>query len=270
MLLLALLLGVVTGIANVAGAYLAVLRVGASPGKDTSGLIGFGGGFILAAAIFEMLPESLEGGAAMPAFVAAGYLVVYVAEQVFASRAHEIPANNKGSIAATDNPSVDHTLVGEFRHGALPISLAGSIAALIGFIIHDFVDGLAIGAGMVTSQTLGLLMFLAVLVHEIPAGFAIGTIMLGAGRGRRAAMLAGASIGVITLFGIAVPFLVEDLSSTATYAFLALSAGTFIYIAASDLIPVAAAGRSRGVFLFVLLGFGMFVASQRLLEFVAG
>ncbi len=270
MLLLALLLGVVTGLANIVGSYLAVAKLGDTPGKDSRKFLGFSGGFILAAAIFEILPESLEGGVVMPVFVAAGYLVMYVAEQVFASSAHDVHSNNVRSGSAPESSTADHTLVGEFRHSALPISVMGSAAALVGFNIHDFIDGLAIGAGMVTSQKLGMLMFLAVLSHEIPAGFAIGSIMIGAGRGKKAAMVAGASIGLVTLIGIAVPFLVNDISSTATFAFLALSAGTFIYIAASDLIPAAATGRSKGVFLFVLLGFGVFVASQRLIELVAG
>ena len=58
---------------------------------------------------------------------------------------------------------------------------------------------------MLTSNTLGVVVFLAVLLHEAPAGFSIAAIILGAGKSRRIAVLAGGSIGVSTLIGIMVP-----------------------------------------------------------------
>jgi ZIP family zinc transporter/zinc and cadmium transporter len=229
-------------------------------------ILGFGGGFLLAAAFLEIIPESLEGGGAVtPLFIAVGYLVIYVAEHLFAGHAHTPSQGPPAAHGAGVDPVSDHTLAHEFHHAVLPLTTAASVAALIGFNIHDFLDGLAIGAGMVTSERLGVLVFLAVLIHEVPAGLVVATIMLGAGHSRGVALLAGASIGLITLVGILIPFLLGDLSPTIISLFLALAAGSFIYIAATDLIPAAMGRESKAVFILVPLGFGAFYGSDLLI-----
>ncbi|MBI4329379.1 MAG: ZIP family metal transporter [Chloroflexi bacterium] len=263
MLPLALGFGIVTALANLAGALLAVLHRSPRPGLVVASL-GFGGGFLLTAALLEVMPAALANGPVAPAFVMLGYGIVYVAEQLFAGHAHEEPGGRHLPVQDVSRPT-EHLLAQEFRHRVLPITRHASLAALVGLNIHDFVDGLAIGAGVITSEALGVLLFLAVLVHEVPAGFVIASVMRGGGYGRGPAFLAGISIGVITLVGIAVPFLFSGFDNTLTTVFLALSAGTFIYVAATDLIP-AAAGGSRHAYLYVLLGAVAFYMSTLLLE----
>ncbi len=268
MLALALLLGLITALANVLGSLLAVSRRH-DGGASIRNYIGFGGGFLLAAAIFELIPESLEGGASMPLYIIAGYLVVYLFEQMFATHAHEEP--HRGLLP---NPSVeggpsDHMLAQEFRHPETAISTHAGLAALVGFNVHDLIDGMAIGAAMITSSSLGVLIFLAVLLHEIPAGFSIAAITLGAGRGRKAAVVAGSSIGISTMVGIVIPFALGEISDGTAATFLALSAGSFIYIAATDLIPAAGGGgegSSRFPILYVLIGIVAFLGTAQLAE----
>ncbi len=261
MLALALAFGVITCLANLLGGYLSIAQR-RTTGTTLVNFIGFGGGFLLAAALLEILPESLKGGGPlMPLVASAGYLVVYVAEHLFASRAHEESHSN----SVAEVPHGEHTLAQEFRHEPYPITRAASLAALIGFNVHDFIDGLAIGAGVLTSTTMGVLIFVSILAHEVPAGFAVGSVMRGAGFGRKSSMLAATSIGVITLVAIPISFFVGSANDTLRSAFIALAAGTFIYIAASDLIPAASPARSKNAFLFVLLGFALFYVSQRLI-----
>ena len=265
MLGLALIFGLITALANLLGSALAIFRKSGNA-VATSNYIGFGGGFLLAAALFEILPESLEGGSTMPLYVIFGYVAVYLSEQVFASHAHEAPHSGLLPPPASVERAGEHTLVQEFRHPATVISLHAGLAALVGFTIHDFIDGLAIGSGMLTSENLGLLIFLAVLLHEVPAGFSISAIMLGAGRSRRASFLAGASIGFATLVGIMVPFLIGNVREEMAHIFLALSAGSFIYIAATDLIPASGGGQGRFSAPYVITGMGVFLTTA----YVAG
>jgi len=76
--------------------------------------------------------------------------------------------------------------------------------------------------------------FIAVLLHKLPEGFTIASIMLAGGHSRAAALGAGAVLGVLTLAGA----LLTGLFAQAHVAYaLALSAGVTIYVAASDLIP---------------------------------
>src|SRR3989338_2246007 len=90
MLLVALGLGVITALANVIGSCLAVLYRQPSH-RFTAGTLGFGGGFVLGAALLEMVPESLHRGASMPAFIVLGYLLVFLIEQLFNVHLHQLP-----------------------------------------------------------------------------------------------------------------------------------------------------------------------------------
>src|SRR5207244_3491798 len=92
----------------------------------------------------------------------------------------------------------------------------------------------AAGAGFMVAPTLGLLLFLAVLLHKVPEGFTVASITLASGRSRVAALLAGTALGVLTLLGAVATTLLAG--RHIGYA-LALSAGVTIYVAASDLIP---------------------------------
>lgn len=243
MLVFALGLGLVTAAANILGSGLAVLQRQPSH-RFTAATLGLSGGFILATALLEMVPESLERGAAMPGFVAVGYLLVFLVEQVLNVHLHRLPDEAEPA----------------------PVTLTAGLASLIAFNVHDFIDGLAIGAGMIAKEELGILIFLAVLLHEVPAGFVIAAIMRGAGWGRWAAVGAGGSLGFITLLGIALPFWVQGTSQFFTDALLALAAGTFIYLGATLLVPLSEAGKSRWITLLVVLGFVAFAASKWLVS----
>ena len=240
MLLVALGLGLITALANVIGSCLAVLYRQPSH-RFTAGTLGFGGGFVLGAALLEMVPESLHRGASMPAFIVLGYLLVFLVEQLFNVHLHQLP---------------------EEGHSSSEIPVAAGIASFIAFNVHDFIDGIAMGAGMVTDVSLGVVIFLAVLFHEVPAGFVIAAIMRGAGWSRRAAIMSGLSLGLITLVGIALPFQLGEINPFVADALLALAAGTFIYLGATLLVPLSEAGKSRAIPFLVVLGFAVFVISN--------
>jgi zinc transporter ZupT len=247
MLLIALGLGLVTAIANVLGSYLAILQHEPSR-RFTAGTLGFGGGFVLAAALLEMVPASLERGPSMPVYIAAGYLLIFLLEQLLNVHLHHLPE----------------------KKGPSNIPLATGLASFIAFNTHDFIDGLAMGAGMVAETRLGVMVFLAVLFHEVPAGFVIAAIMRGAGWSRGATLMAGASLGLITLVGIALPFWLGAISSALTDVLLALATGTFIYLGATLLVPLSEAGKSRSITLLVALGFVVFYFSSQLFALFLG
>ena len=90
MLSLALSLGLLTALANLLGSALAVLQRNPSR-RFTAAALGLSGGFVLAAALLEMLPESLSRGSAMPGFVAVGYLLLFLIEQFTNVHLHNLP-----------------------------------------------------------------------------------------------------------------------------------------------------------------------------------
>jgi zinc transporter ZupT len=170
-----------------------------------------GAGFMLAAAFVRMLPEATHVPHAY-LFVLLGYFGVHLFEHTFAPHFH----------------------FGEETHPEALVRPAAGWLAVVGLGVHTLFDGVAIAAGFMVSPTLGGVLFLAVVVHKIPEGFTIASIMLAAGYSRAAAVGAGTALGVLTLAGAVLTGIVAE--GHVGYA-LALSAGVTIYIAASDLIP---------------------------------
>ena len=259
-MLTALLLGLATTAANLMGSALSAAKAQPSPPLMATALA-FSGGFLLAAAFLGMAPEAIEASSLGPLMIGIGFLLIYFTEHLGNVHMHQLPDGIEHA-PHDEGGGVFRGLAQDPVQRGAPQQARPeyrrAVAAFAAFNVHDLMDGLAIGAAMVTDPAVGILVFLAVLLHEVPAGFAIGAVIRGHGGSRAQAMLAGLSIGVITLIGIAVPFLVEDLSESLTGVFLGLAAGTFIYLGASILIPTAETGRYRWSFVYVGLGFGAY------------
>ena len=208
---LSLVLGAVAGLADVVGGALVAGR----RHWDRTFLqyfLALGAGFMLAVAFLRMVPESLEKGSHLYLYVLIGYFVVHLTEHTLTPHFH---------------------FGEEVHHEALVHPSVGYLG-LAGLCIHTFFDGVAIASGFLVSRPLGFVLFGAVLLHKLPEGFAVASIMLASGRSRRAAVGASVALGVLTLVGaVATSLFARQHVGVA----LALSAGVTIYVAASDLIP---------------------------------
>jgi zinc transporter ZupT len=92
----------------------------------------------------------------------------------------------------------------------------------------------------VVSPQLGVFIFIAILLHKVPEGFTVASMMLAAGRTHRSAMISSLMVGLATLAGVALVVLFENMaiySRPLSAHVLPLSAGVTLYVAASDLIP---------------------------------
>ncbi|KAJ3078970.1 hypothetical protein HK102_004111 [Quaeritorhiza haematococci] len=117
-----------------------------------------------------------------------------------------------------------------------------AILVMVGDALHNFVDGLAIGASFATSLKLGLATSIAVLLHEIPHELGDYSVLLASGVNKvRAALLnAGSNLTAFigSFIGIALATSSADSGlGSARKWILALAAGNFLYIALVDLIP---------------------------------
>ena len=205
--------------ADVAGAFI-VTRAHRSGQAPLRYFVAAGAGFMLAAAFVRMLPESTHVPHAFR-FVLIGYFGVHLFEHTVAPHFH----------------------FGEETHPEALLGPSAALLAVLGLSVHTLFDGVAIAAGFMVSPTLGLLLFFAVVLHKVPEGFAVASIVLATGRSRNAARLAGATLGLMTLIGAAGTTLFAG--RHVGYA-LALSAGVTIYVAASDLIPEVNRDREGG------------------------
>lgn len=203
----ALVAALIAAAANVAGAALVTRREWSRGALDA--MIAFSAGFLASVALVEMMPEALlEGGAAAAWVVLAGYLAVHLTQ---------------------------HTLVPHFHFGEEThhLSRAVGVSALVGLVLHMFVDGVAIASGFAAGSAVGTLVVAAIVLHKLPEGSTISSLCLAAGFARRSALGAAALLGLATVLGAAVTDMIAPL---ARYG-LALSAGVTIYVAASNLVP---------------------------------
>jgi len=125
---------------------------------------------------------------------------------------------------------VPHIHFGEETHQVSP---AMGTSALIGLSIHSFFDGVAIASGMQADSTLGALLFLSVLLHKLPEGVTIASVVMAGGQPGGQAVRAALGLGAATVLGVV---LTEVAAPLATYG-LALAAGATLYVAASNLVP---------------------------------
>ena len=207
---ISLALGVIAGFANLFGGAI----VSARPWSRSilAYFIALGSGFMLAMVFADMIPESLRlSPAGAPALILLGYFIVHFFE-------HAVPK---------------HFHFGEETHHEEFLDPSTAYAALGGLLIHTFFDGMAIASGFLISNWLGSIIFTATIMHNIPEGFTMSSIMVAAGKGRAAAMAAAGALGVSRIVGILAMALAYR---WAKYG-LALSAGVTLYVAASDLIP---------------------------------
>ena len=238
-LLVLLVLGLTASLANVAGGWIVTSQTRIQR-TLLNALISLGAGFMLAATILEVIPHSLRINTVAAYVILAGYLFVHLVEHTIASHFH----------------------FGEETHGEEVMTARVAYSALGGLVLHAFFDGALIAAGFWISMRLGVLMFIAVVLHKIPEGFTAASIMRASGREKPAATIAALAVSISTLAGVLC------ISSTRTFVNTALpfSAGVTLYVAASDLIPEVNKESGMSVSIGVFLGVVFFFLSETLLS----
>jgi zinc and cadmium transporter len=108
---------------------------------------------------------------------------------------------------------------------------------LVGDGVHNFIDGVAIAASFAASPELGLATTLAVTVHEVPQEIADFSILIGGGFGFGKALLLNFLSGLTAILGALLFFGLGNVVERHLAWFMTATAGMFIYIAGSDLIP---------------------------------
>jgi ZIP family zinc transporter/zinc and cadmium transporter len=227
---LALGLGLAAAGGNVLGGLFVVRRNWSR--RYLTYFLALGAGFMLAVSLIDMVPESIRlTGVTALYYVLGGYFLVHLFEHTIAPHFH----------------------FGEETHGEELRSHHASRSALMGLGIHTFFDGVAIGSGFLVSGWLGIVIFTAIVLHKLPEGFAISSLMLAGGESRRNALLAAMLLGVATVGGVV---LMGVLNTAVEYS-LPISAGVTLYVAASDLMPEV--NREPGPWMAILVFIGVAV-----------
>jgi zinc and cadmium transporter len=181
--------------------------------KILFGLIGFSAGALIGSAFLHILPEVLkesENTAAVFYFVIAGIVLFFLMERYFYWRhCHE---------------------------GVCDVH-AFTYLNLIGDGLHNFIDGMVIAASFIVSVRLGVITTLAVVLHEIPQELGDFGVLIYGGFTKKKALFYNYISAFMAVVGTILGFVFSDVSRGFSNFILPLTAGGFIYVASSDLIP---------------------------------
>ncbi len=185
-------------------------------------VLGFSAGAVISVAFFDLLPEALELGkpyfesATLLAFTAVGFFVYLVLDRLVFFHAHH------GDDEQEHQAHVSHRSRG--------ILGAGSLA------VHSFLDGVAIGLAFQVSTSVGVVIAVAVLVHDFSDGINTVNMILKNSGGTRFAFKWLLVVALAPILG-AFSTLFFTLNDGSLAVILSAFAGFFLYIGATDLIP---------------------------------
>lgn len=208
--------------------------------KNSLYLVSFAAGVMLATAFLDLLPEAIElsSGAFWTALL--GILLFYVLQQsinLHPCHDEECHLHNLG------------------------------ILSLAGLTFHSLIDGIAIALGFGISNALGMVTTLAVILHEVPEGITTTSILMYAKMPRKKVIWYSVLVAMSTPFAAIVfsPF-VKGMPEKILGFLLGLAAGSFIYVASSDLIPQTHKKRSKINAIILLLGVAFLALINKLIE----
>ncbi len=186
-------------------------------------ILGFSAGAIIGVAFFDILPEAIELGSTkynvsmITSIAALGFVVYTILDRFIFFHSHGSDEHEHGE--EIRNHVTERGILG-----------AASLSA------HSFLDGAAIGLAFQVSAAVGAIVAVAVLVHDFSDGInTVNLVLKNSGTRRQALrwLLTDASapvLGVSSTLFFTVP-------ESALGLILAVFAGFFLYIGASDLLP---------------------------------
>ena len=203
--------------------------------------VSFSAGAMLGDVFIHLLPEvTKEAGFTLEisTYVLIGIMTTFIIEKFIHWKHHADPAHNHA------HPVTALTLIGDS--------------------VHNFIDGLVIGASYLVSFPVGLATTLAVILHEIPQEIGNFGILIHGGYTRTRALWFNFLTALTAVLGTTIALFIGNQMSKSVVLLSAFAAGNFIYIAASDLIPEmhkeVSVKKSSIQFLTMLLGIGVMLS----------
>lgn len=182
-------------------------------------LAAFAAGTLLGTAFLDLLPEAIEAAEAAGTdahglffWTLVGIILFFLLERFIHWFHHH------------------HEHVGEVKKPTATLIILGDS-------IHNFIDGVAIAITFMIDPALGVVTTVAVGAHEIPQEIGDFGILLKAGYSRKKVLLFNALSACAALAGALLTYAIGPSIASSLPILLAITAGLFVYIALSDLVP---------------------------------
>jgi zinc and cadmium transporter len=178
-------------------------------------LVSFSAGALLGDAFIHLLPEIVEEegfGVEISLFILTGILVFFVVEKVINWRhCHELECEEHSQSFTYMN--------------------------LVGDGVHNFIDGTIIAGSFLVSTHLGVATTVAVLLHEVPQEIGDFAVLVYGGFKKKKAIMFNLIAALFAVIGAIIMLFLEAFISYLPIFLVPFTAGGFIYIAGTDLIP---------------------------------
>jgi ZIP family zinc transporter/zinc and cadmium transporter len=180
--------------------------------KNSLLIINFSAGIMLTLAFCHLIPEGIELNSKTMVYTLIGFSIMFFLQFVVLFH----PCHDQECL------NTKHT----------------HIVSITGLSLHSILDGLIIAVGFEANSKLGILTTLAILLHKLPDGITISGILLHDGAPKKKvfniSLINACFTPIGTIFGM---FLLKNISASTLGALLGITAGSFIFLSASDLIP---------------------------------
>lgn len=178
-------------------------------------LVSLAAGGLLGDVFIHLLPEAFEKfgqGLAMPLIIISGIFLFFILEKFLHWR-HE------------------HHI--DCEHPIQPLGYINLVADGV----HNGIDGMLIGVSYLASIPIGIATTIAVILHEIPQEIGDFGVLINSGFSRKKAIWFNFLSALFAVVGTVVALVIGERARDMTAFMIPLTAGGFIYIAGSDLIP---------------------------------
>ena len=195
-------------------------------------LVSLAVGALFGDALIHLLPESFEemGNPLLASSLALGGIMVFLLFEKFLHWHH---AHGHGT---ADHLEESVALAEKAGAGEPRIKPIGWLV-LFSDGIHNFIDGILIGASYLISIEVGIATTIAIALHEIPHEISDFGLLIHAGFSRARALFMNLLSALTAVVGTAFALIIGTMSETLVPFALAFGAGAFLYIAGSDLVP---------------------------------
>jgi len=227
-----LLLTALAGIVGMGlGGLISALLGNISP-KVMCWVLSFAGGVMLSVVSFELIPEGIELAGMTVAVIG---LILGIATVAVLNRLLD-----RVTIKDGDNLEAHISKAGVYHESGLigrPALLRSGMIMLIAISLHNLPEGIAIGAAGTHDIRMGLVLAIVIMLHCIPEGMAIGAPLIGGGISKGKAVALTALSGVPTILGGAIGMFLGGISDAALALALTGAGGAMFYVVFGEILP---------------------------------
>ena len=216
-------------------------------------LVSVAAGAMFGDALIHLIPESFKegGSAALTSLsILLGIVSFFVLEKFLRWKHVHTVENGVGEEMHAE----------ALAHGSAPAAPLGHLV-LVSDGMHNLIDGIIIGSSYLISIEVGIATTIAIVLHEIPQEISDFGILLHAGFSKAKAILMNFLSALTSFIGAGIALIVGGNIDALLPMTAAFAAGSFLYIAGSDLVPeihrTSDPGRSLIQFAAILFGIGI-------------